>query len=86
MRCEPETANKRGASAPAPGSEWKMKKSGCALATSSILQSRFANPSLRWDKAARESDPELVRGCEPGDGAGPFFFWHYQSMAGLCTW
>ncbi len=37
MCCEPETANKRGASAPAPGSEWKMKKSGCALATSSIL-------------------------------------------------
>jgi hypothetical protein len=81
MRCEPETANKRGASAPAPGSERKMKKSGCALATSSILQSRFANPSLRWDKAARESDPELVRGCEPGDGAGPFFFGHWQSMA-----
>ena len=33
--------------APAPGNDWKMKKSGCASAASVILPSRAAMPSSR---------------------------------------
>jgi hypothetical protein len=47
-RCQPNAANNRGAiTAPAPGSDSKIKKSGCAAAAASIFSSKSAMPSTK---------------------------------------
>lgn len=53
-RCEPKAANEPGANAaPAPGSESKIKKSGCAPAASAILRSSFSIPSSKTATVVR---------------------------------